>query len=241
MTYYKLMESTTEPEPEPEPDPDLFDENPEGIGGDYKIINRASVTVDNDAKQITETMENPLVGVLTVGKQLLGTITAEDRTREFQFIITLTLQNGAPFDPEKLKITGNIEWQKNSAGAYTGTGSFTLIGGQSVTIGDIPYNTVYTVQEAEDAGFILYRATVNGREAENAAAGVAGGIDVETTDVIFYNAPSGYTPPVALPETGGAGTRVHRILGGFLTIGALLGLCTVKKKSSRGKACAARG
>ena len=93
-----------------------------------------------------------------------------------------------------------------------------------------------TVEEAEDADFILYRATVNGREAADAANGIAGGIDVETTEVIFYNAPNGYTPPIELPEVGGAGTRVHHILGGFLTIGALLGLGTFKKRSSRGKA-----
>ncbi|MCH5187213.1 MAG: hypothetical protein J1F63_02330, partial [Oscillospiraceae bacterium] len=41
LTYYKLVEPETEPE---EPDPN---EKPEGMG-DYKIINRASVTIDSD-------------------------------------------------------------------------------------------------------------------------------------------------------------------------------------------------
>ncbi|MCH5211793.1 MAG: VWA domain-containing protein [Oscillospiraceae bacterium] len=230
ITFYKLEDPGPQPEPEPEPEPDPNEEWT-GKAGDYTIHNRAYVRIDDDEKQETETMENPMKGSLTVEKRVIGVQTDEQRKaaagKKFKFTIMLTAKNGTAIDPTKLDITGvTITWEKNSSGAYTGKGDFELEDGQSVTIEGIPCDVDYVVQETKDENFPLHHVTLNGENTNDASGVVQGTINLKETEMIFHNAPKGY---IDLPSTGGKGVTIILIAGVNMVAAALYIRCRRRK------------
>ncbi|MCH5199017.1 MAG: hypothetical protein J1E34_08955 [Oscillospiraceae bacterium] len=223
MTFYKQAEPKQDVDPGDDP-------NAEPGKGDYKILNTASIRIDNDSRQITDTIENPLLGSLIVEKQLIGSNEADKANEEFEFIITLKMPNGAAFDPNKFIITGDaaIDWNTGSGGD-TGVGSVKLKHGQSVRIDNLTCGVEYAVTEKADEEFPLQSVTVNGKSADTSPNGK---IDAKETKIIFCNAPENYEL-VELPAGGGKGTMLYCILGSFLTIGAIPWLIIEINKSRR--------
>ena len=121
-------------------------------------------------------------GSLTVLKELAAggeasQVTAADRAREFAFRITLTDEAGLP-------LSGSVA-TRGEGGAESGLlaldaqGSMqaSLMGGQSLTLADLPENTRFAVEEldAEASGFkpsFVVRTDVGG--SANASGGAAG-------------------------------------------------------------------
>lgn len=242
--FYSVVESNPTPEPPPEvidppiePEPD----EPTGIEGDYKIKNTASVKVNSDPKQSTETMENPMAGELIVEKQLYGATHPSDLNKEFEFTVTLTPKTDDKFNPEALsviKISGEdqtavtIDWaiEEISPGVYSGEGKFKLKGGEAVHIAGFTHAVAYTVQEAKERDYTLHHVTQNGDEVAVADRMVAGTIDTNKTSteiVVFYNK----SEIVVLPATGGMGTMPYYLFGSLLVFGTLLWLIIEKRKN----------
>ena len=122
-------------------------------------------------------------GSLTVLKELAAggeasQVTAADRAREFAFRITLTDEAGLP-------LSGSVA-TRGEGGAESGLlaldaqGSMqaSLMGGQSLTLADLPENTRFAVEEldAEASGFkaVVCRADGLDRVCANASGGAAG-------------------------------------------------------------------
>lgn len=242
-TKYFRTDAPTPPAPvEPPPPlpvvPEKDTDEPAGIEGDYKIKNTASVKVNSDPKQTTETMENPMAGELVIEKQFYGTVHSADINKEFDFTVTLTPdETGEKFDPSTLAIIKTygenqtdvtINWEETN-GSYKG--AFKLKGGEALHIAGVTCKVDYTVQEADESGYTLHHVTKNGSVVEAVDRSVSGTIDTgnnSTEIVVFYN----LSEMVELPAAGGTGTRLCYLLGGLLILGAGLWYITLKKKSS---------
>ncbi len=149
------------------------------------------------------TFTNRIVRPLTVSKTVTG-ITADNR---FTFTVNATV-DGAP-------LTGTYLCEDGRSIAFTeGKATFTLAHGESLTILDLPYGTVWTVTEADNAGYFTQYA-VNGGEA---IAGIeASGTLTDAAAVAYTNA-GGYE----LPSTGSAAHLWFIISGCTLMATALV-------------------
>ena len=123
-------------------------------------------TIDEEGKKVEVSYENTReAGELNVKKVLEGN--AADLGLDFTFTVTLTNENG-------VKIDGDYEAEgKYSKITFTkktdttATATFTLKGGEEVTILDIPAGTTYSVAEDEDtARKYDYNTTPDGEEGE---------------------------------------------------------------------------
>lgn len=226
---------------DPPQEPAADEPEPDGIEGDYKIINTASVKVNKDPKRSTETVENPMAGELVIEKQLCGKTLSSDKNKEFEFTVTLTPDASAEkFDPSTLSVikTGEngqtpvkIQWtrQELRQGVYSGVGSFTIKSGEAIHIAGFVSEVSYKVQEKAEENYDLDHVTINGSSATVTERAVNGKVTPEdaTTKVVFYNASN----RIELPDTGGIGTTPFLLLGGVLVTLALLWLMLSKKKS----------
>jgi len=81
-----------------------------------------------------------------------------------------------------------------------------VMDGESITIYDIPYGTTWTIKEINADGYVV-TYTVNNGDVQTGAQST-GSIIVGATDVAYTN-----SVMYELPETGGGGTMVYRLVG----------------------------
>ena len=94
---------------------------------------------------------------LTVEKKVVG-----GSDREFEFTIELKDEDG-----QALPNSYSTKKSDGTTGTITSGGTFTLCGGESITISGLPVGTRYTVTETKDEDFV----TSVGREETNTASG----------------------------------------------------------------------
>lgn len=148
----------------------------------------------------TGVIKNVPVYPLTVSKTVDGSI---GKDREFTFCVRLTDADGSPISGAypytgKSDISGVQAPADGTLQFVNGTATFTLMHGQSITIGAIPHGVGYTVTELNHAG---YAVTVN----QQAADSVSG----ELTEVAFAAFTNRYAPaPVS------AGLSAEKVVSG---------------------------
>lgn len=169
------------------------------------------------AESVSFTNRN--VRALTISKTVKR---VENCTAKFEFTIDATV-DGAPL-----------------AGTFACTGvdgvsevTFTdgravieLADGESVTISDLPYGTVWTVTETPAQSFF----TECGRGGETSSGSAIDGTLTADDHVAFVNV-GGYE----LPATGSSGELICIVVGSALMLGALIGAIRLRRKKPRAR------
>lgn len=208
--------------------------------------NGYTTTVTGDAAgTITSTniavaFENKrLSGSVTIQKTVDGEGKEDDK---FTFRITLTPAVGQTLDPDRFTYAPAgtaITWEQDTkTGSLTGT--FDLKAGESLTIGNIPAGTEFTIEEIKRNGYNLQGIKLNGEavSGERVTETISGTDAVEQEGALhlsytveFINAPA-----LRFPVTGGKlplGKAFFYLLGGMLLVGAVAGIAIAGKKSKR--------
>lgn len=86
----------------------------------------------------------PATGSLVVSKQITGDLNAEDADTVFHFVLTLDDDTLTTADAEEYGVAFESGWA-----------SFTLKGGESITIGSLPAGVGYTIAETRQDGWAL--------------------------------------------------------------------------------------
>ena len=159
------------------------------IQDDFPEYRAATGIIRTNATQKVVFTNSGRVGSLTVSKTVTGDQATDiDRQKAFPFTVTLKDADGAPLKGAYRYTGGATDGVAAPAdGILTldadGSATFNLIHGQSITISNIPKDTVYTVSEGDASG---YTVTVEG---DTDADGIANGTIVEnqTVQAAFTN------------------------------------------------------
>ncbi len=175
-------------------------------------------------------VEEVPTGSISIEKEAIGKNV--DKDLEFEFTINLTSPVENPIEPDKITVKENdkeinnkVTWTENKE-KNSVTGTFKLKHEEKITLGNIPENTKYTIEETNKHDYDLKAVTLNS-EFKTKESSYNGKVTANTEDKWkFVNA-----SPVSLPESGGIGTTIFYIIGGILlTISTIIFIYTRKKK-----------
>lgn len=137
-----------------------------GFDARYNVVwNR----IENNTLTIENTKRKDIKHNLTISKRVTGI--AGDKSKAFNFSITLKDGNGAP-------LTGDIQTTKEPIQLADGVGTFSLKDGEALTLKDLPDGYSYDIAETNADG---YTVLVGGQVVEGAktsAVAVKGDVNV---------------------------------------------------------------
>lgn len=138
----------------------------QGFDAMYNVVwNR----IENNTLTIENTKRKDIKHNLTISKRVTGI--AGDKSKAFNFSITLKDGNGAP-------LTGDIQTTKEPIQLADGVGTFSLKDGEALTLKDLPDGYSYDIAETNADG---YTVLVGGQVVEGAktsAVAVKGDVNV---------------------------------------------------------------
>ena len=166
-------------------------------------------TMTPDSKYLTTFTNKTKTYNLKVTKEAINSSEGE----KFDFKITMKDENGNIVDISKLALSfpNGYTIDSNNKGII----SFQIEDDQSITINNIPINTVINIQELDHDGYhTSIKSIVNGNEVPLVESDTYTINQIkDNKDIKVYN-----TPGVILPETGGIGTLIYTVIGLSLII-----------------------
>ncbi|MCH5320462.1 MAG: hypothetical protein J1E36_01785 [Eubacterium sp.] len=135
---------------------------------------------DNNGKDTFEFVNTYDTKDLTVSKTVTGSL--GDKTKQFEFIITLTDGNGNPvrgtYTLEKDGVESNITFNRN------GIATVWLSHGQSITIKDLPSGVHYVIEENDEVYTTRIKINDRVRSGKTAQGDLTDNADVAFTNTL---------------------------------------------------------